>query len=296
MNVGFIGLGRMGQGMAGCILDAGHDLLVYDPEPEQLQVLHGAGAGIAKTILEVTRDRDVIISMLPSDAVLHAVVNGPGALLDSMPAGMIHMAMGTHSVAQIRLVNDAHGEAGQLFIAAPVLGRPDLAAQGKLSIVPAGPVDAVESMQPLYEAMGRQTFNAGTHPQSSTAVKVANNFMLGTAIESMGEAFSLIRKLGVEPALFLEVLLKGLFGSLAYEIYGPMIANQSWDSYGATATIGLKDADLVVAAAATADVPMPSVHIWREHLLAAIEHGEAQLDWAVMARQQFRNSGLEGNG
>ena len=148
MNVGFIGLGRMGQGMAGCILEAGHDLLVYDPVADQLQALHGAGAEIAESILKVTRDREVIISMLPSDDVLHAVVNDPGALLVSMPAGMVHMAMGTHSVAQIRLVNDAHGEAGQLFIAAPVLGRPDLAVQGKLSIIPAGPVDAVESMQP----------------------------------------------------------------------------------------------------------------------------------------------------
>ncbi len=293
MKVGFIGLGRMGQGMAGCILGAGHDLLVYDPVAEQLEALRTAGAVVAGSIQEVTRERDVIISMLPSDPVLDAVVSGPEGLLNSMPPGMIHMAMGTHSVAQIRAVNSIHGEAGQLFIAAPVLGRPDLAAQGKLSIVPAGPADAVDHMQPLFAAMGRQTFNAGTHPQSSTAVKVANNFMLGTAIESMGEAFSLVRKLEVDPALFLEVLLKGLFGSVAFEIYGPMIAHQSWDSHGATATIGLKDADLVVATAETANISMPSVHIWREHLLAAIEHGEGQLDWAVMARQQFRNSGLE---
>jgi len=293
MNVGFIGLGRMGQGMASRILGAGHDLLVFDPVPEQVQALHSAGASIAASIMEVTRERDVNISMLPSDPVLQAVVNDPGGLLESMSAGMIHMAMGTHSVAQIRLVNQAHKEAGTVFIAAPVLGRPDLAAQGMLSIVPAGPADAVERMQPLFEAMSRQTFNAGSHPQSSTAVKIANNFMLGTAIESMGEAFALVRKLGVEPALFLEVLLKGLFGSKAFEIYGPMIADQQWDSHGATAIIGLKDADLVLATAETADVPMPSVHVWREHLLEAIEHGEAQLDWAVMARQQFRNSGLE---
>jgi 3-hydroxyisobutyrate dehydrogenase-like beta-hydroxyacid dehydrogenase len=293
MNVGFIGLGRMGHGMAGRILAAGHDLLVCDQVPEQLRSLQSAGAAIAESIQDVTRDRVVVISMLPSDAALDAVVTGPGALRDSMPAGMIHMAMGTHSVAQICSANDTHAEAGQVFIAAPVLGRPDLAAQGLLSIVPAGPTAAVEKMQPLFDAMGRQSFNAGTHPQSSTAVKVANNFMLGTAIESMGEAFSLVRKLGVDPDLFLEVLLKGLFGSKAFEIYGPMIAAQQWDSHGATATIGLKDADLVLATAETADVPMPSVHVWREHLLQAIEHGEAQLDWAVMARQQFRNSGLE---
>lgn len=293
MKVGFIGLGRMGQGMAGCILNAQHDLLVYDRAPEQLQALQSAGAGVATSIREVTRGRDVIISMLPTDAVLDAVVSGAGGLAESMPAGMVHVAMGTHSVAQIRGVNQLHHEAGQVFIAAPVLGRPDLAAQGSLSIVAAGPADAVEELQTLFAAMSRQTFNAGTHPQSSAAVKVANNFMLGSAIEAMGEAFSLVRKLGVEPDMFLDVLMKGLFGAPAYQIYGRMIAEQSWDSHGATATIGLKDADLVVATAETAGISMPSVHIWREHLRAAIEHGEAQLDWAVMARQQFRNSGLE---
>jgi len=293
MKVGFIGLGRMGQGMANCILKAGHDLLIYDPVPEQLQTLHSAGAAIADSIQAVSINRDVVISMLPSDAILANVVNGPGGLSETMPGGMIHMAMGTHSVAQIRLIDDIHAEQNQLFIAGPVLGRPDLAAEGMLSIVAAGPQAAIEKMQPLFEAMAKQSFNAGTHPQSSTAVKVANNFLLGSAIEATGEAFSLVRKLGVDADLFLDIMMKGLFGSPAYKIYAPMIAAQQWDSHGATATIGLKDADLVVASAETAGVPMPTVHVWREHLQAAIDHGEGQLDWAVMARQQFRNSGLE---
>ena len=119
------------------------------------------------------------------------------------------MAMGTHSVDQINAINQAHANAAQVFIAAPVLGRPDLAATGQLSIVPAGPADVVDKMQPLYDAMSKQTFRAGEQPQSSTAVKIANNFMLGSAIENMGEAFSLVRKLGVKPELFFEVMMKG---------------------------------------------------------------------------------------
>ena len=293
MKVGFIGLGRMGQGMAGRLNDAGHELLICDQIPENMQVLHSAGAEIADSIAAVCHNRDVVISMLPHDAALEVVVNGPGGLVDSMPAGMAHMAMGTHSVDQINTINQSHIDAGQVFIAAPVLGRPDLAATGQLSIVPAGPADVVEKMQPLYDAMSKQTFNAGEQPQSSTAVKIANNFMLGSAIENMGEAFSLVRKLGVKPELFFEVMMKGLFGAPAFQIYGPMIAEEQWDSHGATAVIGLKDADLVVAAAQSAEMSVPSVHIWREHLLKAIERGEGHLDWAVMAREQFRSSGLE---
>ena len=293
MKVGFIGLGRMGQGMAGRLNAAGHELLICDQIPENMQVLHSAGAEIADSIAAVCRDRDVVISMLPHDAALELVVNGPGGLVDSMPSGMPHMAMGTHSVDQINTINQSHIDAGQVFIAAPVLGRPDLAATGQLSIVPAGPADVVEKMQPLYDAMSKQTFNAGEQPQSSAAVKIANNFMLGSAIESMGEAFSLVRKLGVKPELFFEVMMKGLFGAPAFQIYGPMIAEEQWDSHGATAVIGLKDADLVVAAAQSAEMSIPGVHIWREHLLKAIERGEGHLDWAVMAREQFRSSGLE---
>ncbi len=293
MRVGFIGLGRMGQGMAGRILEAGHELRVFDQLPQNMQQLHAAGALIADSIAQVSDMGDVVISMLPHDDALDAVVNGPGGLVGSMPANTVHMAMGTHSVEQINVVNQAHTGAGQTFIAAPVLGRPDLAAKGELSIVPAGPADAVEKMQPLYDAMSKQTFRAGEQPQASAAVKIANNFMLGSAIESMGEAFSLVRKLGVEPELFFEVMMKGLFGAPAFKIYGPMIVAQEWDSHGATAVIGLKDADLVVAAAESAEMSVPSVHIWREHLLKAIERGEGHLDWAVMAREQARQSGLE---
>ena len=293
MKVGFIALGRMGQGMAGRILDAGHDLLIFDQIEENLKNLYARGAVIADSLAAVCDQRDVVISMLPHDGALNAVVNGEGGLLEVMPAGMTHMAMGTHSVDQINTVNQTHTDAGHIFIAAPVLGRPDLAEEGLISIVPAGPRNAVEKMQPLYDAMSKQQFMAGEQPQSSTAVKIANNFMLGSAIENMGEAFALVRKLGVKPELFFDVLTKGLFSAPAYEVYGSMIVNENWDSGGATAVIGLKDADLVVSAGQSADMKLPSVEIWREHLMSAIERGEGHLDWAVMAREQARKSGLE---
>ena len=174
-----------------------------------------------------------------------------------------------------------------------MLGRPDLAAEGLLNLVPGGPSEAVDKVRPLLDAMGQRNIEVGNHPQASTAVKIANNFVLGCAIETMGEAFSLVEKFGVEPEQFLDVMLKGLFGAPAYEVYGKMIVNKSWDTHGATAVIGLKDADLALEAAATADIPLPSTHIWRNYLAKAIERGDGQLDWAVMAREQARASGLE---
>jgi len=293
MKVGFIGLGRMGQGMAGRILAAGHDLLVSDPTPGQTTSLEQAGAIAVDSPSAASQDRDVVISMLPSDGVLNAVLHGDGGLIQGMPSSCIHMASGTHGVPAINAAAAAHREAGQTFIACPVLGRPDLAAEGLLKVVPAGPPEAVDKIQPILDVIAQQTFRAGESPQSAAAVKIANNFVLGCAIENMGEALSLVEKLGVEPQMFFEVMTQGLFAAPAYEVYGRFIVDKNWDSHGATAVIGLKDADLALEAAAAADMPLPSTHIWRNYLQSAVDKGEGHLDWAVMALEQARASGLE---
>lgn len=293
MKVGFIGLGRMGQGMAGRILAAGHELLVSDPVPGQTTVLEKEGAVAVDSPAAATRDREVVISMLPSDEALSVVLSGDNGLIDGMPASCIHMASGTHGINAINAAAEAHAAAGQTFIACPVLGRPDLAAQGLLKLVPGGPGDAVNTVRPLLGVLGQQTFAGSETPNAATAVKIANNFVLGCAIETMGEAFALVEKHGVDPQLFFEVMTQGLFAAPAYEVYGRLIVDEAWDSIGATAIIGLKDADLALEAAAAADMPLPSTHIWRDHLQRAIERGEGDLDWAVMAREQARASGLD---
>jgi len=293
MNVGFIGLGRMGQAMAGRILDAGHDLLVSDPVPGQTSSLEDAGAVAVGSAVAATQDRDVVISMLPSDGALDAVLHSDGGLIEGMAASCIHMASGTHGVPAINAAAQAHADASQTFIACPVLGRPDLAAQGLIKVVPAGPSGAVDKVLPVLDAIGQQTFRAGPDPQSAAAVKIANNFLLGCAIENMGEALSLVEKLGVEPQLFFEVMTQGLFSAPAYEVYGKFIVDKNWDSHGATAVIGLKDADLALEAAEVANVPLPSTAVWRAYLQSAVDRGEGHLDWAVMALEQARASGLE---
>ena len=293
MKVGFIGLGRMGQGMAGRLQSGGHDLLVFDPAPGQAEALVEAGATAANCPAAVSAGRDVVITMLPSDKALAATLEGIDGLLQGMPQSCLHMAMGTHGVPAINNAARAHDSAGQAFIACPVLGRPDLAEQGLLKLIPGGSVDAIDRVRPLLERMGQQTIEVGPEPQAATAMKIANNFVLGCAIETMGEAFALVEKLGLAPALFLDVMLQGLFSAPAYEIYGKMIVDGDWEGRGATALIGLKDADLALEAAAAAEMPLPSTHVWREHLLSAIDRGEGHLDWAVMAREQARRSGIE---
>jgi 3-hydroxyisobutyrate dehydrogenase-like beta-hydroxyacid dehydrogenase len=292
MQVGFIGLGRMGQAIAGRMLAAGgHDLVVYNRTRSKAESLEAKGAKVADTIAAACAGREVVFTMLTDDKALNEVARG--GLLDNLPRGAIHAPMGTHSVTALAELGDAHAAAGQLLVAAPVLGRPDAAAAGQLVIVPAGPPDAIERLAPLFEAAGRRTFNAGTNPAGAAAVKLANNMVLGCAIEALGEGFALTRKFDVDPAVFNEVLTDGLFAAPAYKAYGGIIAKQAYDQVGFTTRLGLKDANLMLAAGEAANVPLPSCCIYRDSLLSAIARGEGDLDWAVIARVRARASGIE---
>jgi 3-hydroxyisobutyrate dehydrogenase-like beta-hydroxyacid dehydrogenase len=178
-------------------------------------------------------------------------------------------------------------------VAAPVLGRPDLAAAGQLGIVPGGPEAAVAKVQPLLEAMGTRIFPAGPKPESASAIKLANNAVLGCAMVAMAEGFALVRKYGVDPQVFQDVMVEGLFASTAYKVYGQKMVDESYDQVGSPIWVGIKDAGLIAAAADLARVPMPSHNVYRDRLLGAIAHGDGDRDQAVLAREQARASGLE---
>ena len=293
MQIGFIGLGRMGGAMARRLLAHGFSLGVFDPDVRQTAALQGLGAQVAGNIAELCRDRTLLITMLPSDAVLEAVALGAQGLVESMQAGAVHMVSGTHGVLAIEALSLAHARHGQVLVSCTVLGRPDRAAEGKLGLIAAGPAAAVEAIASVLAVLGEKVFRPGENPLSAVAIKIANNFVLGCAIEAMGEGMALARRYEVDPLLFHEVLSQGLFNCIAYQSYGDVIARQDWGRIGATATIGLKDAQLAFEAAERVKIPLPSGNVWRDHLLTACGRGEESLDWAVMAREQFRNSGLE---
>ncbi len=293
MKVGFIGLGRMGQGIAGRILDAGHDLVVFNRTSGKSAALGDADAVIADSIASACKNREVVITMLTDDDALTDVAGQAGGIVSALVPGSIHMAMGTHGIDAMRALKKDHGAADQIFVAAPVLGRPDRAAAGELGIVPAGPLQAIEFLRPLFDVIGNKIFEAGVEPESAAAIKIAHNFVLGCAIETMGEGAALVRKFGVQPEVLHRVLTEGLFAAPAYKIYGEIIVEESYDNVGVTALIGLKDAKLALAAAKAAGVPLPSVDVWHDRLVDAVELGDGERDWAVVARQQARASGLE---
>ena len=294
MKVGFIGLGRMGKGMARRIHEGGHELAVYDVVREATAEFAAAGARVASSVANLCERSDVVVTMLVEDATVIDVVLCARGMRDSLPAQAIHLAMGTYGVSAIRTLADAHAKANQVLVAAPVLGRPDLAAAGQLGIVAAGPADAVQRCEPLLQLMGRRVFQAGVKPESATAIKLANNLVLGAAIVAQAEAFSLVRKYDVSPQVMYDVMTDGLFaGAPAYKGYGKTMVDESYDKVGSPVLVGIKDANLISAAADIARVPLPTLDVYRERLLGAIAHGDGDKDQAVLAREQARACGLE---
>jgi 3-hydroxyisobutyrate dehydrogenase-like beta-hydroxyacid dehydrogenase len=279
MKAGFIGLGRMGQEMARRLVAAGHDIAVYNRTADKAKPLADAGAKVVGSIADAARYGDIVYTMLADDAAAEDVVFQQG-LLQSLPKGGIHVCCGTHGVAVIGKLNEAHKAAGQILVAQPVLGRPQAVATGVAALVIGGPPPALEKCRPLFEAIGKRIFTAGNEPVAAAAIKIAS------------EGFSLVRKYGVVPQVFYEVMTEGLFAAPAYKTYGQIMVDESYSTVGQMAVLGLKDANLALAAGGAVGVPLPSGNVWRDRLVGAVAHGDGNKDWAVMALEQARASGL----
>jgi 3-hydroxyisobutyrate dehydrogenase-like beta-hydroxyacid dehydrogenase len=291
MKAGFIGLGNMGLPMARNLLKAGHEVTVYNRTRERAESLRTEGATIAGQAAD-TCGSDILITMLADDRAVRAVVFD-GQLIPRLAPGAVHVSMSTISVALAQELARAHTEAGNQFISAPVFGRPEAAEAAKLAVVAAGPAKMIERCQPLFDAMGQRTFIVGEEPSNANTVKLAGNFLILSVIESLGEAYALLRKSGVEPETFLEVMTSTLFAAPVYKTYGNLIAKEQFLPAGFKLLLGLKDVSLVLAAAADARAPMPVASLVRDHILAAIARNGGDLDWSSFSKISAENAGLK---
>jgi 3-hydroxyisobutyrate dehydrogenase-like beta-hydroxyacid dehydrogenase len=293
MKLGFVGLGNMGSGIARNLIKAGHTLTVYNRTKSRAEELQPLGAKVAGTPGDAASDAEVVITMLADDHAMEAVVFGPGNILESLPSAAVHVGMSTISVALSRRLAALHKEKRQRYIAAPVFGRPDAAAAGKLFIVAGGAADQIERCQPLFTAIGQKTFVAGEEAFAANVFKLAGNFMITTVIESLSEAFALIRKSGLDSNRFLEVLTESLFTSPVYRNYGAMIAADKFEPVGFKLPLGFKDNKLVLTAAEEVAVPMPMANLVHDRFVTAIAQGMSNSDWAAIARISAQDAGLK---
>lgn len=291
MKVGFIGLGAMGSAMASNLIAAGHAVTVWNRSDAATEPLASLGAKVARTADRAVLG-DAVCSMLANDQAVRAVFLDSG-LLDAMDSGTVHVNHATISVALARELAEAHAARGIDYVAAPVFGRPDAAAAAKLNIVAAGKAAAIDKVRSLLDAMGAKTWPMGDAPERANVVKIAGNFMLAAAIESMAEASALTRAHGVSAAEFLELMTSTLFASPAYQGYGKLIAEERYSPAGFAMPLGLKDVGLALSAGEATRVPMPFAGVLRDHFLDALAHGGEALDWSALALVAARRAGLD---
>lgn len=283
MRVGFLGLGRMGAGMAANLVTAGHDVTVWNRSADKTAPLVARGAHAARTVAEACRG-DAVVTMLADDAAVEGVTLGDAGVVATLPAGALHVSASTIGVATAERLTAAHGAAGQRFVAAPVFGRPEAAAARKLVIVAAGAPDALDDAAPLFAALGQRTVRFGDTPSAANLVKVSGNFLIASAIEALGEAVALVTKAGVDRRQYLDMLTTTLFAAPVYQSYGAIIADERWEPAGFAAPLGLKDVRLALAAGETLRVPLPLASLLRDRFLELLARGDAHLDWSAIAR------------
>jgi 3-hydroxyisobutyrate dehydrogenase-like beta-hydroxyacid dehydrogenase len=291
MQVGFVGLGNMGQAMARNLLQAGHRLTVYNRTQSRAEALVAAGAAPAATPGDAALG-EAVISMVADDAALEAAVFGDGGIIHRLPPQAIHVSMSTISVALSEHLAEAHRGAGQTYVAAPVFGRPEAAAAAKLFVVAAGPGAAIERCRPLFEAMGQRTFAFGDRPSIANIVKLSGNFLLASVVEGLSEAFALTRKAGIDPHQYLEFLTSTLFAAPVYKTYGALIADERYQPAGFKMPLALKDVRLELAAAEALGVPLPIASLVRDQLISGIARGHGESDWSALARVAAENAGI----
>jgi 3-hydroxyisobutyrate dehydrogenase-like beta-hydroxyacid dehydrogenase len=292
MNVAFIGLGNMGLGMARSLIRAGHSLVVYNRTRARADALAAEGAQVAASPADCVRSAEIVITMLADDAALEAVVLDPGGVLEFLPRNAIHISMSTISPTLSRLLTKAHADAGQAYVAAPVLGRPEAAAAAKLMILAAGAEKDLARCRPLFEALGQKTFVISTDPPAANVVKICCNFLIASIIESLGEAFALARKSGIAPQAFLGVLTGTPITAPLFTTYGTIIDEEKYSPPGFRLPLGLKDVRLALGAAGAVNAPLPLAVLMQAHFLTAIERGYGELDWSAIARVSADNAGL----
>lgn len=291
MQIGWIGLGQMGLPMAHNAIKAGHGVAAYNRTRSRAEELAKSGAKIAETPAAAAAN-DVVVTMLSDDRAVEEVVFGSGEVLKAMRAGAVHVSMSTISVALSRRLTQEHRGAGQDFVSSPVFGRPEAAAAQKLIVIPAGAPAAVKRLQPLFDTVGQKTFVMGDDPVVANVAKLAGNFLIAAMIESLGEAFALLRKHGVEPTAYLEMLTSTLFNAPVYKTYGALIASDNYEPVGFKMALGLKDVRLVLAAAEAARAPMPVASLVRDRMLSGLARGRGEDDWSSFARDIAENAGL----
>jgi 3-hydroxyisobutyrate dehydrogenase-like beta-hydroxyacid dehydrogenase len=279
-TVGFIGLGRMGSGIAQNIQRAGFGLVVYNRTLEKTRPFVAAGATAAGTPRQVAAAADFVVTSLMDDRSVLDCVTGDAGILAGMRPGAVHIGTTTVSPNLSARLGRLHAEHGTHYLAAPVGGRPDWAAAGKLLTFVAGEPEVIERCRPLLQSYTADIIEMGEDPAVAASMKLAGNFFVACLLDALGQMFVFAEKRGVNPEI-VSNMFKAIMPHPGVQHYLDKIRTRNFSGdAGFTLEGGLKDLQLMLDAAAEARVTLPSANIIRDHCITALAHGMKDRDWS----------------
>jgi 3-hydroxyisobutyrate dehydrogenase-like beta-hydroxyacid dehydrogenase len=291
-TIGFIGLGNMGQAMASRLLDTGWKLRVWNRSAAKAQPLVTRGAVLADSPEAAVEPGGMAISMLADDRAVDAIFASGSKVLSRLGSGGLHVSMSTIDPDTARRLSREHESAGVTYLASPVFGRPDVAAQGGLWMLVSGPAAARQRIQPVLDALGRGVFEFGEDPGAANVAKLCGNFLIASALEAIAEAAAMAEKCGAGAKPVIEMLTSTLFADPVYNLYGKLVVSRQFQPAGFRLVLGLKDVELALAAAGSARVPMPMASLVRDRALASISKGRGDWDWSSLSLESAEAAGL----
>ena len=291
-EIGFIGLGAMGEPMAANLIAAGYKLRVYNRTASKADALVAMGATRVERPGDAAAAGGITITMVADDAALESVTLGDGGLAQRLGRNGIHISMATVAPATSRRLAEHHAACGNTYITAPVFGRPDAAKAKRLWVVVSGPEAQKAAVRPVLEAMGQAIFDFGDDPGAANVAKLVGNFLIFANLEAMSEAFAMAEKQGVDRTAVADMLAKTLFACPIYQGYGKAVAAKRFTPVGFRMPLGLKDVELTLHTAAEVTMALPIASMVRDRFLSSLAKGRGEMDWSAIALSVLDDAGL----
>lgn len=291
-KIGFIGIGMMGLPMVQNLITSGYHLAIYNRTPEKASSLIDLGVEVKNNPLDVAEPGGIVMSCVSEDNALTAVVGENGELAERLEKGGIHISMSTILPKTAARLAKQQLEFGGFYVAAPVMGRPDVVLAKKQSYFIAGDEKAKERAKPLLGAIGMKIFDFGIIPENANVAKLAANFLIASAIEAMAEAFAFVSKNHGDADKLLQAVGETLFACPIYQNYGRQILDKKYTEPLFKLQMGLKDIRLIAETATESNTPMRFARVLQDRFSAAVAHGLSQYDWTGIAAEVQAEAGL----
>ncbi|MBS1599688.1 MAG: NAD(P)-dependent oxidoreductase [Bacteroidetes bacterium] len=284
MKIGFIGLGSLGTPMAINLVESGHTVHVYNRTVSKSAPLAAMGAIVEKDVASLAKQCSVVFTIVSDDAVLKSICEGDGGLIKNLQPEAVHVSMSTILPQTAKDLDAKHRQQKQHYLASPVFGRPDAAVAKKINFVLSGEEKIRKQIEPLARDAGAiNVWDFGDEITAANTVKLCGNFLIGAALEAIGESTALAKASGVDEQKMWSMLLQTIFNAPIYHNYSNIILQKKFEPAAFSMKLGLKDMNLVLQQASATNQQMPLANLLKENMQELVASGKDEIDWSALA-------------